>query len=156
MNPSTEYLSITTFLPSVQALTALWCRTGRGLLLSHEIELDRGIGMSEAAWENARGAALEGRVDDVPIAHETLAAWGSRTCSSTGGSRVAARTSCQAPLWPSRPFGGTARTTKSSKRRFAPRSTLRLPGASGSSQITALRERRAVALARGSPGLRRS
>ena len=75
MNPSTEHLSVTTFLPPVQALTALWCRTGRGLLLSHEIELDRGIGMSEAAWEKVRAAALEGRVADIPIARETLAAW---------------------------------------------------------------------------------
>ena len=96
MNPSTEYLSITTFLPSVQALTALWCRTGRGLLLSHEIELDRGIGMSEAAWENARGAALEGRVDDVPIAHETLAAWGIEDVLVDGGLE-----GCGADLLPS-------------------------------------------------------
>ena len=75
MNPSTEHLSVTTFLPSVQALTALWCRTGRGLLISHEIELDRGIGRSKAAWEKVRAAALEGRVADIPIARETLVAW---------------------------------------------------------------------------------
>ena len=75
MNPSTQYLSVTTFLPSVQALTALWCHTHRGLLLEDEIERDRGIGRSEAAWEQVRGAALEGRVADIPIAGETLAAW---------------------------------------------------------------------------------
>ena len=75
MNPSTDHLSVTAFLSPVQALTALWWRTGRGLLLSHEIELDRGIGMSETAWEQVRGAALEGRVADVPVARETLSAW---------------------------------------------------------------------------------
>ena len=75
MNPSTQYLSVTTFLPSVQALTALWCHTHRGLLLEDEIERDRGIGRSEAAWEQVRAAALEGRVADIPIAGETLAAW---------------------------------------------------------------------------------
>ena len=75
MNPSIENLSKTTFLPPVTVLTAIWCRTHRGLLLENEIELDRGIGKSEAAWEKVRSAALEGRVADIPIARETLTAW---------------------------------------------------------------------------------
>ena len=75
MNPSTDHLSVTIFLPSVQALTALWGRTHCGLLLENEIELDRGIGRSETAWEQVRAAALEGRVDHIPIARETLAGW---------------------------------------------------------------------------------
>ena len=75
MNPITDDLSVATFVPSVQALTALWCRTHRGLLLENEIELDRGIGGFATAWEKVRDAALEGRVADIPIARETLGAW---------------------------------------------------------------------------------
>lgn len=75
MNRTTEHLSVTTFLPSVQALTALWCHTHRGLLLEHEIELDHGLGKSEADWGRVRAAALEGRVADIPIAREMLGAW---------------------------------------------------------------------------------
>ena len=75
MNPITDDLSVATLLPPVKALTVLWCRTHRGLLLEDEIELDRGIGRSEAAWEQVRAAALEGRVAAIPIARETLGAW---------------------------------------------------------------------------------
>ena len=75
MNTSTEHLSVTTFLPSVQALTALWCHTHRGLLLEDEFELDQGLGMSEATWNRIRAAAIESRVDDITLARETLVAW---------------------------------------------------------------------------------
>ena len=75
MTSSNEELSVTALLPPVTVLTALWCRTHRGLLLEHEIELDRGSGSSEAAWNKVRAAALEGRVADIPTARETLGAW---------------------------------------------------------------------------------
>ena len=75
MNPSSEDLSVTTWLPPVKALTALWCHTHRGLLLTDEIDLDRGIGKSEVAWEPIRVAALGGRASDIPIAREILGAW---------------------------------------------------------------------------------
>lgn len=76
MNASTGNLSVTNFLPPVHALTALWCRTHRGSLLDDEIDLDRGVGRTKKSWERIRVAALEGRADDIPIAHETLSAWG--------------------------------------------------------------------------------
>ena len=75
MTSSNEELSVDALLPPVAVLTALWCHTHRGLLLEDEIELDRTVGRTEEAWERTRAAALEGRVDDIPVACETLAAW---------------------------------------------------------------------------------
>ena len=75
MKPSTEGLAVTNWHPPITALTVQWCITHHGLLLSHEIELDRGLGRSITAWEKVRDAALEGRADDIVIARETLRAW---------------------------------------------------------------------------------
>ena len=75
MKPSTEGLAVTNWYPPITALTVQWCITHHGLLLSHEIELDRGLGRSITAWEKVRDAALEGRADDIVIARETLRAW---------------------------------------------------------------------------------
>ena len=64
------------YLRPVQALTALYCLLNHKMLLGHELDRDRDLSRSAKSWERIRAAAIAGRTDDIPIAGETLNAWG--------------------------------------------------------------------------------
>ena len=76
MISSTTNASDSYYLRPAQALTAPVCLMKPETLLEHEFERDREVSRSPKDWERIRAAALEGRVDDIPIASETLDAWG--------------------------------------------------------------------------------
>ena len=63
-------------LRAAQALTVLWCMTHGKMLLEHECGLDRTVRTTPKEWERIRSAAIAGRIEDIPIARQTLRLWG--------------------------------------------------------------------------------
>ena len=81
---SAERQARTGHLRAAQALTVLWCMTHK-MLLEPECGLDRTVRTTPSEWERIRSAAIAGRVDDIPIARQTLRLWGlEEVCDDTG------------------------------------------------------------------------
>ena len=82
---SGERQARTGHLRAAQALTVLWCMTHGKILLEHECGLDRTVRTTPSEWERIRSASIAGRVEDIPIARQTLRLWGlEEVCDDIG------------------------------------------------------------------------